>query len=124
MKFAQDDYKDGHFITAYEQGKLFVNGRTLTTSIVIAPNQLLTDWSISDISELSNIHIEKIIELNPELVLLGTGEKLVFPKVEIYAALIQQGIGVDIMDTAAACRTYNILCGEGRRAVAGLIQIK
>lgn len=124
MKFAEDNFKDGHFITAYDVGKLLVNGRTITSSIVIAPDQLLTDWSISDISELSDGHIEKIIELEPELVLLGTGEKLVFPKVETYAALIKQGIGVDIMDTAAACRTYNILCGEGRRAVAGLIQIK
>ena len=68
-------------------------------------------------------NIDKIIQLNPELVLLGTGKKLSFPEIETYAALIELGIGVDVMDTGAACRTYNILSGEGRRVVAGLIII-
>lgn len=100
-----------------------VNGKTFNTSLVIAPDQLIEDWAISDISELSSGHIDKIIQLNPELVLLGTGKILSFPEVETYAALIELGIGVDVMDTGAACRTYNILSGEGRRVVAGLIII-
>lgn len=123
MKFAQDNLNEGYFITSYEKGKLMVNGKTFNTSLVLAPDQLIEDWAISDISELSSNHIDKIIQLNPELVLLGTGNKLTFPEVEIYAALIELGMGVDVMDTGAACRTYNILSGEGRRVVAGLIVI-
>jgi len=123
MKFAEDNLNEGYFITSYDTGKLMVNGKTITTSLVIAPDQLIMDWSISDISQLSTGHIEKICRLKPELVLIGTGRQQCFPDIAIYAELIQSGIGVDIMDTAAACRTYNILNSEGRRVVAGLIQI-
>jgi uncharacterized protein len=62
-----------------------------------------------------------VLALQPELVLIGTGETLRFPAVEHYACLIQQNIGVEIMDSTAACRTYNILLGEGRNVVAGII---
>ena len=123
MKFAEDNLSDGYFITSYDTGALRVNGKTINTSLVIAPDQLLEDWSISDINELSTSHIEKIIQLKPELVLLGTGAQLRFPEMAIYAELIQMGISIDVMDTGAACRTYNILSNEGRRVVAGLIII-
>jgi len=124
MKFAEDNLNEGYFITAYERGRFNVNGKTISTSLVIAPDQLIEDWSISQIDELSTGHIDAIIGLKPELVLLGTGEQLTFPEIEIYAALIDRGIGVDVMDSGAACRTYNILSGEGRRVVAGLILIE
>jgi len=123
MKFAEENLNEGYFITAYEAGKFNVNGRTITTSIVISPDTLHEDWSITSIDELSTQHIDDIIQFDPELVLLGTGEKLIFPDIEIYSTLINMGIGVDVMDSGAACRTYNILCGEGRRVVAGLIII-
>ena len=123
MKFAEDNLNDGYYITSYETGKLRVNGKTFDTSLVIAPDQLIEDWSITDISQLSASHINKIIELKPELVLLGTGGTLVFPDIALYAELIQLGIGIDFMDTGAACRTYNILNSEGRRVIAGLISI-
>ena len=123
MKFAEDNLNEGYFITSYETGILRVNGKTINTSLIIAPDQLIEDWSISDISQLSTDHIKNIIDLKPELVLLGTGGQLCFPDIEIYAELIQLGIGIDFMDTGAACRTYNILNSEGRRVVAGLIVI-
>ena len=123
MKFAEDNLNEGYFITSYETGKLMVNGKTITSSIVIAPDKLLEDWMLADISNLTAEHIEKIIQFNPELVLLGTGKNLTFPEVAIYSQLIKMGIGVDIMDTGAACRTYNILSGEGRRVIAGLVII-
>ena len=123
MKFAEENLNEGYFITSYETGKLRVNGKTIDTSLVIAPDQLIEDWSITDISEFTTGHVDKIISLKPELVLIGTGNLLTFPDISIYAGLIQLGIGVDIMDTGAACRTYNILSSEGRRVVAGLIII-
>jgi uncharacterized protein len=66
-------------------------------------------------------HVEQILALKPELIIIGTGNKLVFPAVELYSSIIQHGIGVDFMDTGAACRTYNILMSEDRDVVAGLI---
>jgi len=70
---------------------------------------------------LAEAHIEKILSLKPELIIIGTGNKLVFPPAEAYSAAISFGIGIDFMDTRAACRTYNILMSENRNIVAGLI---
>ena len=121
MKFAEEDPTEGYFITAYDEKSIQVNGKNFYSSLVIAPDVLDTDWPPISIEALQNEHFNRIIELKPELVLLGTGSKLTFPAVGIYAELIQLGVGVDVMDTGAACRTYNILMSEGRRVIAGLI---
>ena len=121
MKFAEDDPSKGYFISAYDETGVSINGERYETSLVIAPDALQTEWPPGAIDELCSEHFQSIIELRPELVLLGTGPNLRFPPVETYAALIQAGIGVEIMDTGAACRTYNILVSESRRVVAGLI---
>lgn len=94
---------------------------TISGSFVVSPRHLLRDWAPSTIDELQAAHLEIIIELQPELVILGTGLHLTFPDQRILAGLHQQRIGVEIMDTAAACRTYNILMAEGRFVVAGLL---
>jgi len=121
MKFAEDDLNQGYFITAYDDASIQVNGKNFDSAMVISQETLVADWAPVSIESLLPEHIETIASLKPELVLLGTGAKLVFPEVRIYASLIQQGIGVEVMDTGAACRTYNILSSEGRRVVAGLI---
>jgi uncharacterized protein len=82
---------------------------------------LIEHWEPGHIDDLRTRHLEPLLQLQPELVLIGTGKTLRFPSVEHYACLIQQNIGVEIMDSAAACRTYNILLGEGRNVVAGII---
>ncbi len=94
---------------------------TIKGSFVLSPRHLLRDWPPIDIDSLQAQHLEAIIELQPELVLLGTGPQLTFPDQKILMGLHQQRIGVEVMDTAAACRTYNILMAEGRFVVAGLI---
>ena len=94
---------------------------TISGSFVVSPRHLLRNWAPSVIDELQAEHIEAIIELQPELVILGTGPQLTFPKQHILAGLHSARIGVEIMDTAAACRTYNILMTEGRFVVAGLL---
>lgn len=121
MRFSEDNIADGYYISAYEAGQVHINGRAFRSSLVIASDQLLDDWPPNSIDELISTHIDAVLRMQPEVVLLGTGQKLAFPEISTYAALIQQGIGVEVMDTAAACRTYNILMGEGRRVVAGLI---
>lgn len=94
---------------------------TVNGSFILSPRHLLRNWAPSNIENLLADHLSEVIELKPELVLLGTGVQLTFPAHSILAEIHQQGIGVEIMDTAAACRTYNILMAEGRFVVAGLI---
>lgn len=94
---------------------------TIHGSFIVSPRHLLRDWPPTNIDNLLAQHIEAIIELQPELVLLGTGQQLIFPDQQVLADLHRQRIGVEIMDTAAACRTYNILMTEGRFVVAGMI---
>ena len=121
MKFAQDSQDEGYVITAYGDNNVSVNGKVFEQSLILANTEFNENWGIASIAELSNEHIEQILSFEPELIIIGTGSKLVFPAVEIYSAIIKRGIGVDFMDTHAACRTYNILMSEGRGVVAGLI---
>lgn len=121
MKFAQDAQDEGYIITAYDNDSVSINGKTFNNSVIITKTKLDENWNISSIDALLTEHIEQILTFNPELVIIGTGKKLVFPSVETYSNIIKQGIGVDFMDTQAACRTYNILMSEDRNVVAGLI---
>ncbi len=121
MKFAQDTNASDYVITAYEAGAIRVNGKAFQQSLIIAPRQLRENWQIDSITQLHDRHIRELIAMKPELILVGTGDRLMFPAVEIYAACIHHNIGIDFMDTGAACRTYNILTSEDRNVVAGLI---
>ncbi|MCW8852660.1 MAG: Mth938-like domain-containing protein [Gammaproteobacteria bacterium] len=121
MKFAQDSQEDGYVITAYDDNSVSINGKTFSQSLVVASTRLHEHWGIADIELLTSSHINLVLSFQPELIIIGTGNNLVFPAVEIYSGIIEHGIGVDFMDTGAACRTYNILMSEGRDVVAGLI---
>ena len=121
MKFAQDTQDQGYVITAYDDDSVSINGKPFKQSLIISASQLDENWNLDSIEFLQNEHIDKILLFKPELIIIGTGNRLVFPAVETYAAIIQQGIGIDFMDTGAACRTYNILMSEGRDVVTGLI---
>jgi uncharacterized protein len=121
MKFAQDSQDEGYVITAYDEGSVTISGKPFKQSLIIATTKLHENWAVSEIAQLQTIHIEQVLAFNPELIIIGTGSRLIFPAIEVYAPIIQRGIGVDFMDTGAACRTYNILMSEGRDVVAGLI---
>ena len=121
MKFAEDNQDEGYVITAYDSTNIVINGKSFTQSLIVAGDQMHDCWDVDSISVLTNEHVEIILSFEPELILIGTGSKLTFPAVEAYAPIISAGIGIDFMDTGAACRTYNILMGEGRGVVAGLI---
>ncbi len=121
MKFAQDNQNEGYVITAYGNDSVSINGKPFHQSLIITPTKLEENWAITSIDQLMQNHVEQILALKPELIIIGTGDKLVFPAVELYSSIIQHGIGVDFMDTGAACRTYNILMSEDRDVVAGLI---
>ncbi len=121
MKFAQDSQDEGYVVTAYGDDSVSINNKPFSSSLIITRNRLNENWAVESVAFLQTAHIEEILSFEPELVIIGTGEKLVFPPVETYSSIIKLGIGVDFMDTRAACRTYNILMSEGRDVVAGLI---
>ena len=99
-----------------------VNERVLERSFAIAPDRLLEDWPApAAAAALEPRHLEPLLALSPELLVLGTGERQVFPPAAVLAACLTRGIGIEVMDNAAAARTYHILAGEGRRVVAAFL---
>jgi uncharacterized protein len=121
MKFSEDNPGEGFVITAYGSSSVSIAGNDYDTSLIVCADSLIENWPPARIDDLCEEHFAAILELEPELVLLGTGKRLVFPPVHVYASLIQQNIGVEIMNTPAACRTYNVLMAERRKVTAGLI---
>ncbi len=116
------DNNESHYqIRAYKPGFLRVNDKVYTTSIILTANELIENWQPDDISKLTADSLQPVIDLHIDILLIGTGDKLIFPKMEIYGHLINHGIGVEIMDTSAACRTFNALSAENRRVAAALI---
>lgn len=117
----QDPTSSRNLIRAHQPTAITVGEVVYTTSLIISPDVLLPDWSPANFAELETMHIEALLDLAPELVLIGTGIKQQFPALAVLQPLIRAQVGYEIMDTGAACRTYNVLAGEGRKIVAGLI---
>ena len=95
--------------------------RDFHKSILLTPEQVIEDWTVTDAARLTLDDVEKIAALKPELVLLGTGERQVFPPAQVMAAFLRRGIGIEAMTNGSAARTYSLLAGEGRRVVAAFI---
>lgn len=107
-------------INAYDQHSVTINEQVYAHSLIIMP-EYLTKWDIDNFDALMPAHFEPMCKLSPDLILLGTGKTLRFPKPELLASLLKQGIGIEVMDTPAACRTYTILVAEGRVVAAALM---
>lgn len=121
MPLTLDENSAAYQIRAYTPGQIRINDQFYQTSIIIAPDKLIENWPPQRISELTHEHFAVITELRPAILLIGTGSRLEFPPMEMYGDLINAGIGVEIMDTRAACHTYNVLTAEQRNVVAALI---
>ncbi len=98
-----------------------VNGVEHTESVVVPWRGVVVAWDAGSFESLTADHFARIAALEPELVIFGSGARLRFPAAALLRPLIEAGIGVETMDTAAACRTYNVLLAEGRSVVAGLL---
>lgn len=107
--------------TAYGEGYVSVNGIRHNYNIIVLPNRLIPEWTQADFDALTIADFELLAGLDAEIILLGTGSKLRFPRPELMRPLVQAQKGLEVMDLQAACRTYNILVGEGRKVVAGLL---
>jgi uncharacterized protein len=118
------DKPDQLSVTAYGDGWIAVNGERHTTSLVLDATGSVSDWGASRFEDLNEQHFAGLIKAGepvPELVILGSGSRLRFVPPGLLRPLIERRIGVETMDTGAACRTFNILAGEGRRVVAALL---
>jgi len=98
-----------------------VNERTLTSSFIVAPDVLVESWPMTDVTAMRPADLDALFALQPELVVLGSGETQAFPPADVIATCLQRGIGLETMTNAAAARTYNVLASEGRRVVAGFV---
>lgn len=120
MKLQPDTF-DTLAITGHGPGWVAVNGEKVHHSVVIRSVGTQADWGCARFEDLTEAHFERLAEPRPEVVLFGSGERLRFPPPRLLRALVERRIGVETMDTQAACRTYNILAGEGRQVVVALL---
>lgn len=111
-------------ITSYGPGYFAIGDRILRQSIIICADGTVTSWAPDHLADLDEGHVRQIISHGPEVVLLGTGASQSFPPPELLRPFVESGLGLEVMDTAAACRTFNVLAAESREVVAGLLPIR
>ena len=109
-----------NLITGYGAGYIEINRKRYEHSLIVLPDSLIADWHAKDFESLSTEHFDQLVALKPEVVLLGTGDKHRFIHPKLTKSLTEAGISLECMDTAAACRTYNILMAEGRHVAAAI----
>ena len=120
MKFAIADDITGNIIRGYTDDSVVVGETAFKSSLIILDNQIISDWRPASFDDLEAADFEPLVPVKPDLVVLGTGPNQHFPMPALYQSLISAGIGIEIMNTPAACRTYNILISEGRKVAAAL----
>jgi uncharacterized protein len=117
----QPDKSDTQTVTAHGPGWVAINNEKVEESVVIGSRGERFAWNARDFGQLDATHFAQLAALGPELIIFGSGVRIRFPQPAWLAPLMAQRTGVETMDTAAACRTYNILAGEGRHVVAALL---
>ena len=122
MKFTLDSAGAVNIIQGYDSGQITINGKEHHQSLILMPDRIDT-WGPEDFASLSVDDFTRLAELEVEMVILGTGSRHHFPHPSLVRTLTLKQVGLEAMDTAAACRTYNILVGEGRRVAAALLMI-
>ena len=121
MKLHLTTAENNNLITGYGAGFVEINHQRYASNLIVMADKLLLDWKAPDFASLTTGHFAQIIELKPEVVLLGMGEKHQFLQPKIIQSLTENSIPLECMTTPAACRTYNILMSEGRNVVAALL---
>lgn len=112
---------DTKLFTAHGAGYVMVNQERFEHSIVVSAERIFTDWQVAQFDALEASHFAYFVAPKPDVLLLGTGATQRFPHPQLFRALTDAGIGLECMDTPAACRTYNILVAEGRKVFAAIL---
>jgi uncharacterized protein len=121
MKFQPDTAPGLNTITRHEPGRVFVGQAPYDSAIVVPWSGTVQAWPVAGFDDLAAEHFAGLVAWRPELVIFGSGPRLRFAHPSLMASLIRAGIGVETMDTGAACRTYNVLVSESRSVVAALL---
>jgi uncharacterized protein len=122
MPLAEEKITSRYSISAYSGDGIVINNQIYRQSLVLSPVSISCPWPVGSIGELDDISLKIVLDLNPDVVLLGTGDQQIFPDAKIFALFGQQGIGLEVMNNGALCRTFNILVAEDRAVVAAIIQ--
>jgi uncharacterized protein len=115
------DIAAANLIHAYEPGRVRIGERWLSGNLIVAPEHVIEDWAARAPADVTLADLEPALALQPEILLLGTGATLVWPEADLMSALAARGIGLEIMSTPAACRTFNVLVHERRRVAVALL---
>jgi uncharacterized protein len=109
-----------NIFSGYGNGYVTVNQERYTDSMIVLPEQIVEHWPVSSINKLGIEHFDPLLAVQPEIILLGTGVTLQFPDTLLMKKILARGVGFEVMDTQAACRTYNILTAEERHVAAAI----
>jgi uncharacterized protein len=120
MRLEPDNF-DVQIIKGYGPGWVGVNGEKITHSVVLGSKGQRIDWQVRSFEDLTDDHFSQLAGLGAELVIFGSGKRIRFPQAAWLQPLMAQRVGLETMDTGAACRTYNILAGEGRNVIVALL---
>ncbi len=120
MKFTLEPGVAANLIRGYSDSELRIGEHRVSGSCIVTADTLITQWEPRSFAELRVAHLEALLALTPELIVLGTGPTQQFPAAEIRALLARRGVGLEAMQLGAACRTFNVLVQEERRVAAGL----
>ena len=121
MRFTEDSASGINVIRAYGSGELRVNEHVYRGAVILSAATIIADANVHNLDALIAMDVSRTLALEPELVLLGTGARQIFPAPSFGAQFLRAGIGFEVMDTSAACRTFNVLVGEQRRVAAILL---
>lgn len=121
MKLQSDPHSGANTITGYGDGYIEINKIPYSHAVLLSSDGEILEWAVKSFDELSSADFSQMASLKPELIIIGTGKRQHFPKPELLKTLIEAKIGFEVMNSQAACRTYNILVGEGRQVLLALI---
>jgi uncharacterized protein len=112
-----------NLIRAYEPGRIRIADRWLLGHLIVAPDRIIESWRVAAAADITLADLDPALALRPQIVLLGTGAALEWPEADLMTELAARSIGLEIMSTPAACRTFNVLVHEQRRVVAALLNV-
>jgi uncharacterized protein len=121
MRFTEESSSGINLIRAYRAGEVRINEAAHRGAVIVSATTVSAEPDVHDLDQLLALPPTRILALEPELVLLGTGQRQIFPPAAYAAHFLRMSVGFEVMDTGAACRTFNVLVAEQRRVVALLL---
>jgi len=120
MKLHLADTRNRNTLTGYGAGYLAVNGARYDYALIVTPDDAPLPWPVTSAADMTAESAAMLLAGEPEIIIIGTGPTQIFPDPARLHPLIEARVGLEIMNTPAACRTYNVLLGEGRRVLAAM----